>query len=190
MQDSGSSLTALRLFEVLSECILEDYIVVSESPSNMAEFSQTAIGRITKPDSFYMTASGGLGWGIPAAVGLAFAEDRTGRKRPVIAIVGDGSFQFSPQSIWTSVQCGLHVVFVVLQNEQYKILKMSASEAGLDNVPGLDIPGIDIVSLAKGYGAKACRAETSGHVRECFSRSLYQGGVTVIAVSIEKIPEK
>ncbi len=188
--DAGSPVTPQRLFQVLSECIPEDIVVVSESPSNMAEFAQTGIGRITRPDSYYMTASGGLGWGMPAAVGLAFAEQRTGRRRPVIAVVGDGSFQFSPQSIWTAVRCGLHVVFVVLQNAQYGILKMFASQSGLDNVPGLDIPGIDIVSLGRGYGAKACGAETAGSVRECFLRALSQGGVTVIGVPVEKIGEK
>lgn len=190
MRDAGSHVRALDLFQVLSECLPEDYIVVSESPSNMAEFSKTGIGRITKPDSYYMTASGGLGWGMPAAVGLAFAEEHTGRQRPVIGVVGDGSFQFSPQSIWTAVQCGLHVVFVVLQNEEYGILKIFASQADQDNIPGLDILGIDIVSLGKGYGAKACRAETAGQVRECFSRALSQRGVTVIEVPIEIIPEK
>lgn len=186
IHDFPSPMTARQLFALLSECIPEEYIVVSESPSNMAEFSQTKIGRITKPDSYYMTASGGLGWGMPAAVGLALAEKRTGKNRPVIVIVGDGSFQFSPQSIWTAVQLDLHVIYVVLKNEQYGILKAFASQERLENVPGLDIPGIDIVSLGKGYGAKTCRAETSDRIRECFSGALSERGVTVIEVPIGK----
>jgi benzoylformate decarboxylase len=186
VENAGQPLTAKRLFEVLSECVPDEYVVVNESPSNMAQLSQTKIGTITKPDSYYLTASGGLGWGMPAAVGHAIAEERTGRNRPVIAVMGDGSFQYSVQSIWTAVQLGLHVVYVVLKNEQYGILKAFALKEGITDVPGLDIPGIDILSLGKGYGAAVCRAETVDRIKECFSAAIAEKRVTVIEVPIDK----
>ena len=117
---------------------------------------------------------------MPAARGHALAERRTGRNRPVIVIIGDGSFQYAVQSIWTAVRRQLHVVFVVLRNDCYGILKAFAAQMGLTGVPGLDIPGIDIVSLGKGYGAGARRAETADEVGRCFSEALSGGGVTVI----------
>jgi benzoylformate decarboxylase len=144
------------------------------------------MGTITRPDSYYMMGSGGLGWGMPAAVGLAIAEKATGRNRPVIAIVGDGSFQYSPQAIWTAVQRDLHVIFVVLRNGQYAILKSFALLEDTPGVPGLDLPGLDIVSLGKGYGAASCRAETAEDIRSCFARALTAKQVSLLEVPIDK----
>ncbi|GAB6035544.1 benzoylformate decarboxylase [Fundidesulfovibrio butyratiphilus] len=179
-------LTAERAFSVLSERAPEDCVIVSESPSNLNEFARTKLGTITKPDSYYMMASGALGWGMPAAVGLALAEKRTGRNRPVIAVIGDGSFQYSPQAVWTAVQHGLHVIYIVLRNEEYGILKSFAVLENTPGVPGLDLPGIDIVSLGRGYGAHSCRAQTGDEIRECFAKALATDGVTVIEIPIDK----
>jgi benzoylformate decarboxylase len=183
-------LTAKQVFAVLSQHIPEDYILVNESPSNMAELAHTRLGTITKPDSYYIMASGALGWGMPAAVGLALAEKRSNRNRPVIALIGDGSFQYSPQSIWTAVQHELHVVFIVLRNEEYGILKSFAQLEKTPNVPGLDLPGLDIVSLSKGYGAKACHAAFMEEIRASFSRALDEKGVSVIEIPIDKVVHK
>lgn len=130
--------------------------------------------------------SGGLGWDLPAAVGLAFAEKRSGRNRPVIVIIGDGSFQYSPQAIWTAVQHDLHVVIVALRNEEYGILKSFALLEDAPNVPGLDIPGLDIVSIAKGYGAKAYWEDKVEDIQSRFRQALEEKGVTVIEVPIDK----
>ncbi|MDK2956043.1 MAG: benzoylformate decarboxylase [Desulfovibrionales bacterium] len=179
-------LKAKQLFGVLSKHAPESYILVNESPSNLEALRRTGLGTIRNPDSYYMTGSGALGWGMPAAVGLALAEKQTGRNRPVIAIIGDGSYQYSPQAVWTAVQHGLHVVFVVLQNEQYAILKAFALQENTPNIPGLDIPGIDIASLGKGYGADARYAKTVEEIETSFQRALDGAGVSVIAVPIDK----
>ena len=159
---------------------------MQESPSNIPELGTTRMGTISEPDSYYTMGSGGLGWDLPAAVGLTFAEKRLGRDRPVIAIMGDGSFQYSPQAIWTAVQHELHVVIVALRNEEYGILKSFALLENTPNVPGLDLPGLDIVSLAKGYGAKAYREEKVEDIQSRFQQALDQKGVTVIEVPIDK----
>ena len=190
LKDAGTPLTAKQVFAALSEHLPEDYVLVNESPSNMGELSHTLIGDIAKPDSFYTMASGALGWGMPAAVGLALAEQRTGRGRPVVAVIGDGSFQYSPQSVWTAVQHGVHLVFVVLRNEEYGILKAFALLEETPGVPGLDLPGLDIVSLGKGYGAKAWRAAGLDEVRRGFAEALAQKGVSVIEIPIDKTIRK
>ena len=186
LQNISYPLTARQLFELLSKQIPQEYILVQESPSNIPELETTRMGTISKPDSYYTMGSGGLGWDLPAAVGLAFAEKRLGRDRPVIAIMGDGSFQYSPQAIWTAVQHELHVVIVVLRNEEYGILKSFALLENTPNVPGLDLPGLDIVSLAKGYGAKAYWEEKAEDIQSRFQQALDQKGVTVIEVPIDK----
>ena len=185
LKDAKEPLTAEQVFAVLSEGAPEDCVLVNESPSNMGELAQTRLGTIAKPDSWYMMASGALGWGMPAAVGLALAEQRTGRNRPVIAVIGDGSFQYAPQSVWTAVQHGLHMVFLVLRNGEYGILKSFAMLEDTPGVPGLDLPGLDIVSLGKGYGAASWRAATVAEIRDGFARALGEKGVSVIEIPID-----
>lgn len=179
-------LTAKQLFAVLSQYAPEDYILVQESPSNIPELGRTRLGIIRNPDSYYTMGSGGLGWDMPAAVGLALAEKRSGRDRPVIVLMGDGSFQYSPQAIWTAVQHNLHIVVVVPRNEEYGILKSFALLEKTPKVPGLDLPGLDIVSLAKGYGAKSYYAETVEDIGARFKEALEHEGVTVIVSPIDK----
>ena len=91
---------------------------------------------------------GGLGWNLPASVGVALAERDSGRNRPVITVIGDGSFQYSVQSIWSAAQLHLPMLILVLRNEEYCILKSFAVLEEAPGVPGLDLPGIDFVSLA------------------------------------------
>jgi len=184
-QAQGGAPTARELFEALSDVLPPgEIIVVNESPSNMAEFFQSKMGKIVRPDGYYLTASGGLGWAMPAAVGLAMAEKRSGRGRPVVVLSGDGSFQFSPQALWTAVRQGVHLVCVVLRNREYAILKGFAQMEKLENVPGLDLPGIDCASLARGWGAGAIQAHGAQDTAAAFARALTDGGVTVIEVAV------
>ena len=186
LRDAREPLTARQVFAALSRHVPRDWVLVNESPSNMGDLAHTPLGTIVRPDSSYVMASGALGWGMPAAVGLALAEKRTGRRRPVVAIIGDGSFQYSPQSVWTAVRQGLHVVFLVLRNEEYGILKSFAMLEQTPGVPGLDLPGLDIVSLGRGYGAAARRAVTPEDIRTAFSGALEMPGVSVIEIPIDK----
>ena len=179
-----SPLTPSMVFATLRAASPAELIVTNESPSNTAVFQDHF--RFDKPDSFYTFASGGLGWNMPASVGLALAEKKTGRNRPVLCVMGDGSYQYSVQSVYTAVQQNAHVVYVVLQNEEYGILKEFAVLEETPNVPGLDLPGLDIVSLAKGYGAKAVLAENLTDLASAYREALSSEGATVIVVPITR----
>jgi benzoylformate decarboxylase len=123
---------------------------------------------------------------MPAGVGLALAERKSGRGRPVIVVMGDGSFQYSVQSIYTAVQENAHVVFLTLCNEEYAVLKQFAQLEQTPNVPGLDLPGLDIASLGKGYGARSSHAKTADEVKRAFVAALGFKGTSVIEVPIAK----
>lgn len=161
-----------------------DYVLVEEAPSVVAEMQDQF--RIDKPDCFYTFASGGLGWDMPAAVGLALAERSSGRNRPVIALMGDGSFQYSVQALYTAVQQQAHVIFVVLQNHEYAILKSFAELEQTPNVPGLDLPGIDIAALAKGYGAPAKLAKTGTELTAAVAEAIARPGASVVVVPLTR----
>ena len=177
-------LTPDRVFEILSSLCPHEFVLVEESPSNVVDLQRRF--KIGKPDSFYTFASGGLGWDMPAAVGLALAERQSGRNRPIIAIIGDGSFQYSVQSVYTGVQQGAHVIFVVLRNGEYGILKEFAVLEKTPNVPGLDLPGLDIVSLGNGYGANTSHAGTPEEIASAFNNALAFSGTSVIEIPITK----
>lgn len=123
---------------------------------------------------------------MPAAVGLALAERDSGRNRPVVAMMGDGSFQYSVQSLYTAVQQKAHVVYVVLQNDEYAILKSFAELEKTPDVPGLDLPGIDIVSLAKGYGAPVSLARSAAEVTAAVGEALGRPGASVVVIPITR----
>jgi benzoylformate decarboxylase len=117
-------------------------------------------------------------------VGIALAERDTGRDRPVIAIIGDGSFQYSLQSIWNAVQLHLPILIVVLRNEEYAILKSFAVLEQTPGVPGLDIPGLDFVSIAKGYGCNAVRLDDLDAIKQAAAMAWTKDVPTVLEIPI------
>jgi benzoylformate decarboxylase len=172
------------VLEVLKENSPQDIVLTEECPSIILLMQD--VFRINKPDTFYTFASGGLGWNLPASVGLALGEVRSGKNRPVVCLMGDGSFQYSVQGIYTGVQQKAHVIYVVFQNEEYGILKQFATLEKTPDVPGLDLPGLDIVALGKGYGAQSCKVESLDALKTAYLEALDFKGTSVIVVPITK----
>ena len=143
----------------------------------------TRHGRSPSP-TFYPFASGGLGWNLPASVGIALAERDSGRNRPLITVIGDGSFQYSVQSIWSAAQLHLPMLILVLRNEEYCILKSFAVLEEAPGVPGLDLPGIDIVSVARGYGCDAARLDDIGAIKKAAAKAWVKQKPTVLEIPI------
>ncbi|MBV8236877.1 MAG: benzoylformate decarboxylase [Acidimicrobiia bacterium] len=175
-------LTAAQVFHALHSVVPADTVLVEESPSNLPDLH--AAWPITKPDTFYTFASGILGWCLPASVGLALAERDSGRNRPVVAVIGDGSFQYSVQSLWTAAQLKLPLLIVVPRNDEYCILKSFAVLEDTPGVPGLDIPGFDIVSIAKGYGCDAARLDDLEAIKKAAVGARGRPGPTVLEIPI------
>ncbi len=179
----NSPLTASEVYAALSELRPEDAIVVQESPSNV--FDLAMWWPTIKPASYYTYASGALGWNAPAAVGIALAQKESGAGRPVIAVIGDGSLQYSVQSLASAAQHKLKVIYIILCNGEYAILKEFAELEKTPNVPALDLPELDIVSTARGFGCAAVGARTKREIQEAFSKALNSHGPTLIAVPIK-----
>lgn len=175
-------LTAAQVFNALSEIRPVNAILVEESPSNHADLH--ACWPITEPASYFTAASGGLGFGLPASAGITLGERETGRDRPVITIMGDGSFQYSVQSLWTAAQQHLPIAIIVLRNYEYAILKSLAVLEDIPNLPGLDLPGLDIVSLAKGYGCDAARLDNLDDIKTATAEAWTKSKPTVLEIPI------
>ncbi len=133
----------------LADAWPEDGIVVVETPSSTVALRNRL--RLGRPGSYYFCASGGLGYGISAAVGVQLAQPQ----RPVVCVLGEGSAQYGITALWTAVAYKLPVTFLVLRNEEYMILKWFATLEQAAGAPGLELPGLDVAAVAAAYGMPA-----------------------------------
>jgi benzoylformate decarboxylase len=151
----------------LADAWPQDGIAVLEAPSSTMALRNRL--RLSRPGSYYFGASGGLGFGISAAVGVQLAE----RSRPVVCVLGEGSAQYGITALWTAVAYKLPVTFLVLRNEEYMILKAFGMLENVSGVPGLDLPGLDPAAVARGYGVQATevsgREQLTGALREAIA---------------------
>ena len=112
-------------------------------------------------------------------------------ERRVICPIGDGSIQYSVQALWSAVQNNAPVVFIVLRNGDYSALKgfCDFTQVG-QNVPGMDIPGIDIVKIAQGYGMDATQVDQPSELEPALKSALAADGPTLISVNVAKGGQK
>ncbi len=123
--------------------------LVNESTSNTTQF--WAHLDVSRPRSLFFPAAGGLGFGLPAAVGVALADP----SRPVVAVLGDGALQYGLPGLWTAAQFNLPITFLVLRNGGYGALRSFVTQLGVAEAPGLDLPDLEAVRIAAGYGLPA-----------------------------------
>jgi benzoylformate decarboxylase len=116
---------------------------------------------------------------------LLFAERDRGTNRKVIAIVGDGAANYVIQALWTAVQHKLPVLVVIPRNGAYVILKAFARQLDTPNVPALDLPGLDFVALAKGYGCEGERVTKPAALADSLRRGVEARGPHLIEVEID-----
>jgi benzoylformate decarboxylase len=143
--------------------------------------------RSSTPGSYYFTRGGGLGWGVPAALGVKLARP----DMPVLCIVGDGSIMYSAQALWTAAHEDLPVVIAVVNNRQYAILKMNLLESGSPAAKAgrfvgmdLDSPPVDYVALARSLGVDAQLVEKPADVTEAARAAFDAGRPTLLEVPI------
>ena len=183
----SSPLSPPEVYAALARVRPADAIFVNESTSTMAQHLEWL--PTTQTGSFFSTASGGIGWATPAAVGVALALRKLGESRPVIGLIGDGSFQYSVQGIWTAAQQRLPLVYVVMRNEEYSILKSFAVLEETPGVPGLDLPGLDIASVARGFGCHAVDVATTDELEREFTAAL-KAVDTPTVIGVRTRPQK
>jgi benzoylformate decarboxylase len=153
-------LSGSQAMQALAVAWPEDGIAVVETPSSTAALRNRL--RLSKPGSYYFSSSGGLGFGISAAVGVQLAEP----SRPVVCVLGEGSAQYGITALWTAVAYKLPVTFLVLRNEEYMILKWFAALEQVTGAPGLELPGLDTAAVARAYGMPASDASTPEELAE------------------------
>jgi benzoylformate decarboxylase len=157
----------------------DDAVLVEEAPSHRPAMQRFMPMR--GQDSFYTMASGGLGYGLPAAVGMALG--RPGIR--TVCLIGDGSAMYSIQALWTAAQRKLPLTVVVINNKGYGAMRSFSQVMQVRNVPGLDLPGIDFVRIAESLGCDAVRVSQSSELAPALTRGLAHDGVSLIEVMVD-----
>jgi benzoylformate decarboxylase len=176
---SGDPIPAEFLLHALATAMPDDAMLVEEAPSHRPAMQKFMPMR--GQDSFYTMASGGLGYALPAAVGIALG--RPGVR--TVCLIGDGSAMYSIQALWTAAQRKLPLTVVVINNAGYGAMRSFSQVLQVRNVPGLELPGIDFVQIARGLGCDAVRVSQASELAGALKRGLAYDGVSLIEVIVD-----
>jgi benzoylformate decarboxylase len=177
----------LALLEAIGAMLPNDAVVIEEILSS-APGARSLINS-NDEQSFFGLRGGGIGWGLPAAIGAKLALP----DRPVVALVGDGSAMYTIQGLWTAARYRLPIVWVIFNNTSYRILKQRlvmlrglAEQA--DKFVGMELndPAIDFVGLARSLGIEGQRAATVKDSTDLIGSALKDGKAMLIDVDMER----
>jgi benzoylformate decarboxylase len=180
-------MTSLAAIAAVADALPPEAVVVDESISSGGGLR--LLVRSDDPRSFYGLRGGGIGWGLPATIGVKLALPH----RPVVGLIGDGSAMYTCQALWTAARYRLGAVFVILNNSSYRILKqrthaMKGFSYQADRYVAMDLddPRVDFVRLAESLGVRAERIEKAGDIGPALGRALRGPGPTLLDVELDR----
>jgi benzoylformate decarboxylase len=176
---AADPIPAEYLLHALAVAMPSDAALVEEAPSHRPLMHKFMPMR--GQDSFYTMSSGGLGYSLPAAVGIALGRPNI----RTVCLIGDGSAMYSIQALWTAAQRKLPLTVVVVNNGGYGAMRSFSQVMQVRNVPGLELPGIDFVSIAQGLGCDGVRVSRSSELMPALKRGMTHGGASVIEVMVD-----
>jgi benzoylformate decarboxylase len=167
------------LLHAISATMPADAIVVEEAPSHRPALQRHL--PIRGFGQFYTMASGGLGYGLPAAVGVALAKP----DRRTICIIGDGSLMYSIQALWTAAQHRLPLSVIVINNGGYGAMRAFSQTLNVKGPPGIDLPGIDAVQIAAGFGCTALRIGDAASLEAALANAWRVDGPVLVDIQVD-----
>lgn len=185
-QAAASVITPLVAAQQAARAIGPDIAIVDEAIAtslHLRGFLDSA-----SPRQYSFLRGGGLGWGMPAAIGCSLGLGR----QPVVSLVGDGAALYSPQALWTAAHERLPVTFVVMNNREYNVLKnfmrtrAGYGSAGENRFIAMDLvdPAIDFLSLAAAMGVPARRIERASDIAPAIEAGIAGGTPNLIEIAI------
>ena len=176
---AGDPIPAAFLLHSLLHAMPADATLVEEAPSHRPAMQKFMPMR--GQDSFYTMASGGLGYSLPASIGLSLG--RPGSR--TVCLIGDGSAMYSLLALWTAAQRKLPLTVVVINNSGYGAMRSFSQVMQVRNVPGLELPDIDFVKIAEGMGCDAVRVSKASELAGALKCGLAHRGVSLIEVMVD-----
>jgi benzoylformate decarboxylase len=163
------------------EAMPDNAILVDEGLTSSRQI--TALRPHRDRYGYHALASGGIGWGLPASVGVSLANP----DRPVVCFSGDGSSMYSIQALWTAANHKLPLTFIIVNNGGYRIIKQRLlAFHGDDHYVGMDFvdPLVDFTGLAKSLGLEAIRITDPGQLKSTLSSAFSRPGTKLIEVVV------
>ena len=181
---TGPSFTMEAIMDAVNAAKTDSTVFAHEWTSTMV----TAWDRLelTRPGSLYLSAGGGLGWGLPGAIGLQLADP----SRRVVALLGDGAVHYSISGLWTAAQHNIPVVFVVARNSEYRALKEFSRFMHAPDAPGMELPGMDIPGIAAAYGVQADRVKSLSDLTHAVQGALNSDKPHLIEIDERRIADE
>jgi benzoylformate decarboxylase len=170
------------LMLTITEGLPKDAIVVDEALTSAA--SLAAFLPMRDRYAYFGNVSGGIGWGIAAAVGIQLAQPA----RKVVALIGDGSAMYSIQALWTAAHQKLPMIFIVFNNGGYRIIKQRLKLFhDTDRFIGMDFvdPPIEFAALAQALGVPGQRIETPAAFKAAYAEALAARGPVLLEVVVD-----
>jgi benzoylformate decarboxylase len=165
----------------ICETLPADAVVVEEAL--ISTLSLPTFLPLRDPQRLYGLASGGLGFGVPGAVGVSLALPG----RPVAAIIGDGSSMYGVQALWTAAHLKLPITYVICNNRSYRIIKERlVAMQGSDRFVGMDLrePEIDFVHLAQSFGLAARRVSVPDDIVPVLKAAFASGEPNLVDIRV------
>jgi len=184
--ESSASTTPIDqryLVRQIVDALPKDVIVVDETLTASPAIS--ALLPMDDPQAYYGLASGGLGFGMAGAVGVALAQPT----RPVVATIGDGSAMYSIQSLWTAAHLKLNITYVIINNRSYRIIKERLlAMRGTDDFVAMDMdnPAIDFAGLAKSMGMPSQVVTDPTKLADVLKAAMASGGPNLVEVIVSR----
>ncbi|HEY0527151.1 MAG TPA: acetolactate synthase large subunit [Stellaceae bacterium] len=175
------AITPDALAATVAALLPEHAVVVDESITIGRAFFPPTRG--ARPHDWLHITGGAIGIGLPLAAGAAIACP----DRKVVVLQADGSAMYTVQALWTQAREGLDVTTVILNNRAYETLRGELANVGAKNAGrkaldmiDLDRPTLDWISIARGMGVEAGRAETLDELRRQLAAGLRSPGPYLI----------
>jgi benzoylformate decarboxylase len=176
--EPGTTISQPYLLQTLADLRPPNSIIVEEAPGTRPVMYEHLPN--DRPESFYTCASGALGHGLPAAVGIAMArpEDR------VIAVIGDGSAMYAIQALWSAAELTVPLTIVIVNNRAYTTIEHFAHRLGIGKPVGTALGGLDFAGLARAQGCAGIRVERPEDLAPALRAALASHGPYLVEVLV------
>jgi benzoylformate decarboxylase len=180
---TGPAFTKEAILDAVNEAKTDSTVIAHEWTSTMTAAWDRL--ELTSPGSLYLSAAGGLGWGLPGAIGLQLGDP----SRRVVALIGDGAVHYSVSGLWTAAHYNIPVVFVVARNSEYRALKEFSRFMHDPDAPGMELPGMDIPGIAESYGVQSQRVKSLADLTHAIKDGLSSDQPHLIEISERRLAD-
>lgn len=186
-QRGDAPIAPIHALELIAENMPTDAALVDESITSYGDVAKLFDFR--GPGDYFSGRGGGIGQGIAGAIGVQLAFPT----RTVVALSGDGSAMYSIQALWSAAHHALPIVFIILSNREYRVLKHNLDTyrhrfnvAAEKPYPHMDLsnPNLDFCAMATGMGVASARVSRASEIATALADAVSANAPYLIQIDI------